>query len=191
MNRELVLDVSNNRTIDARRLRASNACALIAKATEGTSFLDRTYQLHRNVAHEVGVPFGGYLYLHPNSPGNEAEYFLAWAKPRKGDLEPIVDAETGLAKPEAARALSCLETLAGHGYRPILYGSASYLRAMLDDEVNLRGYRLWEADYARAREPIRHTASVVLWQYTERFRVGLSFYDASHLFVPIGELRIT
>jgi len=186
----LVLDVSNNRTISAWSLKRSGAVGLIAKATEGTSFVDTTYPQHRVVAHSVRVPFGGYLFLHSDSGGNEAEYFLTHARPVRGDIQPVVDAERGLAKPEADRALSCLRDLEEAGYAPILYGSASYLMAMLLTRPELHRYRIWEADYAPRREPLQRHTSVVLWQFTDSYRVLLRRYDASRVFVPISTLTI-
>lgn len=190
MQPKLVLDVSNNNTIGTTLLRRSGAVGLYCKATQGTTFRDGTYSAHREVAKAVGVPFGGYLYLMPASTGNEAQYFLDFALPRKGDLQPVVDAESGSPQPEAARALSCLQALTHAGYTPLLYGSASYLLAMLIDEPALAKFRMWEADYAPRREPLQHHASVVMWQFSETYRVLWRRFDASRLFVPIDELRI-
>ena len=91
----LVLDVSNNNTIGTTMLRRSGAVALIAKATQGTVYRDPTYSAHRAVAKAVGVPFGGYTYLMPNSAGNEAQWFLDFAQPHRGDLQPVVDVGQG------------------------------------------------------------------------------------------------
>ena len=76
-------------------LRRSGAVALIAKATQGTVYRDPTYSAHRAVAKAVGVPFGGYTYLMPNSAGNEAQWFLDFAQPHRGDLQPVVDVGQG------------------------------------------------------------------------------------------------
>lgn len=188
---QLVLDVSNTNTIGTTLLKRSGAVALIAKATEGTTFIDRAYPSHREVAKAVGIPFGGYLFLHPDSHGSEADYFLRYADPRLGDLEPIVDAETGLPEPSAHRALSCLRRLEAEGYRPILYASASYLVSMLLERPELRKFRVWEAAYSGKRQPIRHGVSVVMWQYTSTYRVLWRRFDASRLYVPVRQLLIT
>lgn len=189
MPRPLVLDVSNNRTIDTPTLKRSGAVALIAKATEGVSFVDATYPEHRRIAHGIGVPFGGYLYLHADSPGDQAAYFVQHAAPRKGDLQPVVDAETGMPRPEGKRAFACLRELEQHGYRPLLYSSQSYLRAMIRDEPALTRYRIWEAAVTRWpwRPHVGMGATVVLWQYTWTF---MGRYDASRLLVPLDSLRI-
>lgn len=186
----LVLDVSNNNTIGTTMLKRSGAVGLYCKATQGTTFRDNTYSEHRQVAQAVGIPFGGYLYLMPTSAGNEAQFFLDFALPHKGDLQPVVDAEIGLPDQEAKRALSCLRALEDAGYQPILYSSASRLLGMLLNEPALSKYRMWEADYAPRREPLQHHSTVVLWQFSQSYRVLWRRFDASRLFVPIDSLRI-
>ena len=188
--RPLVLDVSNNRTIRAEELRRTPAVALIAKATEGTSFLDSTYGAHRAAARGCRIVFGAYHFLHADSYGDQAEYFLRYAKPVRGDLQPIVDAETGMVAPEGKRAYACLSELDQRGYRPLLYSSWAYLREMIKAEPRLTRFRIWQANYGPVRFPVGLGASVVMWQFTETYPVALSRYDASRLLVPLDSLRI-
>src|SRR4029077_5909413 len=96
---EIVLDVSNNNTIDEQLFRRSGAVALIAKATEGDNFKDATLSAHRTVAKAAGVPFGSYLFLHPKSTGDEAAFYLEYAKPKRGDIQPIIDCEVSDGQP--------------------------------------------------------------------------------------------
>lgn len=65
------------------------------KATEGTSYRDANYPLFRAWLNGHGVPVGGYHFAHP-TPGSakaQADYFLNYAKPKKGDLAPALDLE--------------------------------------------------------------------------------------------------
>jgi GH25 family lysozyme M1 (1,4-beta-N-acetylmuramidase) len=190
LSRPLIIDVSNNNPIDAGQLRVSGAVALTCKATEGTGFVDKTYPTHRKLATQAQIPFGGYLFLLDDSDGSEAEYFLEHAGPRRGDLQPIVDAETGVTTPEAHRAYRCLSSLDDKGYRPILYSSWSYLRQMLKVEPRLARFRVWEAAYGVLRPRVGMGTSVCMWQFSDRYPVQGGRYDASRLLVPLDVLRI-
>ena len=188
--RRLVVDVSNNNPIGTTELRASGALALICKCTQGTTFVDDTYDRHRAVAHDLHLPFGAYTFLTADAAGSEADYLLEHAKPQPGDLQPIVDAERGRPRPEAERAWTCLTALDAAGYRPLLYSSWSYLLSMLREVPQLARFRVWEAAYTPLRLPVRHGCSVVCWQFTDRYKLGGRRFDASRLLVPLDTLRI-
>lgn len=200
---KLVLDVSNNATIDLKTFRASGAVALIAKATEGTGFQDKTLNEHRAVARAAGKPFGSYVFLHPDSGGSEAAYYLSYAQPKPRDLQPIIDAEvTTLGISELAkRAQSCAKALEAKGYQPILYASAGIWTGLIADEPSLKRLRVWEAQYpgrfsrwfprlATMRIKLRHGVSVVMWQWADSYQVAGRHYDASVLLTNIDNIRI-
>jgi len=200
---QLVLDVSNNDTIDHKTFQSSGAVALIAKATEGTSFKDTTLTAHRVVAGEAHKPFGSYLFLHPNSKGSEAAFYLNYARPRVGDLQPIIDAEvTNLGTAELAqRTQSCARALEAEGYRPLLYASAGIWTEMIKAEPKLKRLRVWEAQYpgrftrwfprlAALRIALAKGVQVVMWQWTDSYAVGGRRYDASKLLVDVKTLII-
>jgi GH25 family lysozyme M1 (1,4-beta-N-acetylmuramidase) len=200
---KLVLDVSNVNPISLTTFKASVAVALIAKATEGTSFQDATLAKHRLVAKENGRPFGSYLFLHPNSRGSEAAFYLKYARPRSGNIQPIIDAEvTNLGTAELARRTdSCARALEAAGYRPLLYASAAIWRELVKVDPRLKRLRVWEAQYpgiftrwftriARLRIKLGTGVSVVLWQWTDSYAVGGRRYDASALLTDIGNLLI-
>lgn len=200
---KLVLDVSNVNPIDRAAVHQSGAVALIAKATEGTSFEDKTLGAHRKVAAQVGIPFGSYLFLHPDSRGSEAAFYLNYARPEAGELQPIIDAEvTTLGAAELAkRTESCARALEAAGYRPLLYASASIWREMVKVDSRLKRLRVWEADYpgrftrwfpwlSKLRIRLGTGVSVVLWQWSDAFAVGGRRYDASALLTDVDNIRI-
>lgn len=199
----VVLDVSNVNPISWQQLREARPAALIAKATEGSSFVDRTLGEHRNLASRARIPFGSYLFLRVGSTGSEAGFYLAHAHPRRGDLQPIIDAEdmSQGAQALARRADACRRAFEHAGYRPILYCSASVWPQLVAERPGLRGLYVWEADYpgrftrwtpglARLRIRLRRGASVCMWQWTDRYLVGGRGFDASRLFVPLERLLI-
>lgn len=201
---KLVLDVSNNTPIGVPVLKESGSVALLAKATEGTGFRDAYLGTHRSAARIAGKPFGSYLFLHPDSVGSEAQYYLDYAQPRRGDIQPIIDAETlgkGGFGTAAARVNSCAEALEDKGYKPILYASASFWQWLIKADPTLKRLFVWEAQYpgrftrwfpwlAAKRIRLFHGVSVVLWQWTDSFAVGGRHYDASALLTEVKNLLI-
>ena len=200
---KLVLDVSNVNPIDTYTFARSGAVALIAKATEGTSFQDKKLGYHRIVARAASKPFGSYLFLHPNSSGSEALFYLKYARPKPGDIEPIIDAEvTNLGTDELARRTqSCARALEAEGYRPILYASAGIWKQLVAAQPSLKRLRVWEAQYpgrfarwfprlATLRIRLRQGVSVVLWQWTDAYAIDGRHFDASALLADLDSLRI-
>lgn len=205
MTARIALDVSNVNPISPERFATAHPApaVLICKATEGSSFRDATLTQHRKLAHKAGMLFGSYLFLRVDSTGNEATAYLRYAKPRPGELQPIIDAEDlsrGVAE-LARRANSCALGLEAHGYRPILYASSSVWVGMVAAVPALRRLALWEAQYPRRslawspallrlRARVRRGAHVCMWQFTDRYQVGGRGYDASYVFDPPKRLTI-
>lgn len=199
----LVIDCSNNAPITVGDFQASRAVALIAKATEGTSFQDKTLGVHRLIAGREKKPFGSYLFLHPDSTGSEADAYLKFARPRRGDIQPIIDAEvTTLGTADLAqRTQRCSLALERAGYKPLLYASAGIWTALVAAEPRLKRLRVWEAQYpgryakwfprlAKLRIRLQHGVSVVMWQWTDSYAVGSRRYDASALLTNLEGLLI-
>jgi GH25 family lysozyme M1 (1,4-beta-N-acetylmuramidase) len=204
--REFAIDVSNVNPASERVVRDSGSVALICKATEGDSFRDKTLPAHRKIAKTVGIPFGSYVFLHARSAGDEAAAYLAYAKPKRGDIQPVIDAEGGgldgaSMGDMAARVDACARELETHGYRPILYASSSFWTQLVAERPTLRRLRVWEAQYpglfsrwlprfAKLRIRLGRGATVVLWQWTDRDSVDGHGYDDSLLLAPLDSLLI-
>jgi GH25 family lysozyme M1 (1,4-beta-N-acetylmuramidase) len=200
---DIALDVSNNAPINRAQAKASGCKMLICKATEGTSFQDKTLADHRAIAQELGLKFGTYVFLHASSKGNQADYYLAYAKPRKGELV-VIDAEPGgqdgvSIETMARRTQACAVDLEGHGHKPILYASSSYWLQLIAAEPDLKRLRVWEAQYPgkfshwwpllyRLRVRLRHGVTVVMWQFTDAYAVGEHHYDASLVLTNLAKL---
>lgn len=200
---KLVIDSNNHHPITGAELKLSGSVALIAKATEGDSFRDPTLGAQRAAAEQARVPFGSYLFLHPNSRGSEAAFYLDYARPRPGDLQPVIDAEVttlGIAE-LATRTQRCALALEAEGYRPLLYASAGIWKQLIRVEPKLKRLWVWEADYpgrftrwfprlSALRIALTHGVTVALWQWTDAYVVGRASFDASALLVRLASLRI-
>ena len=67
--------------IDFVKAKASGKCDfLFAKATEGVGYVDPSYSGWRG-AKAIGVLFGSFHFARPGSPVEQADYYLAAAKP--------------------------------------------------------------------------------------------------------------
>jgi hypothetical protein len=179
-----LIDLSNNNGGSAAvAIAAPGVQAVESKATEGLRFRDPFYPSFRAAAAKHHRAFGGYVFLHPDLSGTaQADYFLAYAQPRRGDLEPVVDSETGSPYAAARATYAALHELERHGYRPLLYASSSYLGQLVRTDPRLKGFRVWQAEYG----PTLHFVAgvhVVAWQFTDRARVAGFSIDGSHLLV--------
>lgn len=189
----VVIDTSNNNPISLTQLKEAKPAALICKATEGTNFKDATYPGQRELARKLGIPFGAYLFLHPGSKGDEAEFFLEYAKPKPGDLQPVIDVEIrdgASFATVAARAESCAKALEAKGFHPLLYSYTSFLQDLYHYQPQLTRLRVWQAAYTSIRPVLGHGATVVMWQFSETYPVGGGRFDASRSFVPISSLIV-
>lgn len=197
----IVLDTSNNDDITGPELKASGAVALIAKGTEGTGYKDPTYQSQVAAAQFAGIPHASYLFLHPASPGSEAQEFLDYVKPAAGHAV-FIDCEVTDGSPMgtvANRAQACADALTAAGMRPTLYSSYSFLKQLYALRPSLKGLPAWEAGYPSViyrwfpallslRAKLRNGVSVDLWQFTPTYVVGSRKFDASILLVPVANV---
>ena len=204
---KIVLDTSNNNPITDALLKQSGAVALIAKASEGTSFSDQTLRSQRLAARRAGIPFGAYLFFHADKdPKAQIDLFLRDAALRPGDIQPVIDFEVTDNEPQSELALridAAVTQLEHHGYRPILYIPVWLLLQVLELKPSLaKRVRVWEPQYPRRvyrwlpglyrlRIRIRHGVSVVLWQFTDSYRVGaVKGFDASVLLTSLAKIKI-
>ena len=200
-----VIDVSNVNPADLATLKASHAAAIICKATAGLGFRDGVCPAARAAARKLGVPFGGYLFLHPSLVGKaQALAYLRYAQPRPDDIEPSIDSEVtdGHTMSDVARVVDeCARTLEARGYRPLLYGSTSWLLSLYAERPGLRRLRVWQAEYPaslprtvparlKRRARLGRGITVALWQYTSRWQIRGRGFDGSYLLAPLDTIRI-
>jgi lysozyme len=153
------------------------------KATEGTGYVNPTYERHRKGARRHGIPIGAYHFARPDSddgPLAEADHFLDVAEPREGDLLPVLDLEVpGLPPRELARwARKWLRRVEKRiGEPPILYTYTSYWVSTVGNNRGFRRYPLWLANYGKNDGkvyPVRTVGgwpSIAVHQFTSEGRI--------------------
>lgn len=89
--------------------------AIVAKATEGTYYIDADYGYYKTTAQQMGIPFSGYHFLKADiDPAAQALYYYNFA----GNTPCMLDVETeNASKPTVDQVLAFINALRGHGGR--------------------------------------------------------------------------
>lgn len=198
----LMLDVSNVNPIGTFRLLYAKhhlgIRALAAKATEGSTFKDETFHHHRALASRYNLAFLSYLFLHDKDKGDEAKFYLDFAKPWAREMVAI-DAEfggldSGSVVQMAHRINACAIELDGAGHFPLLYSPNAWRSTLLAEVPKLSRLLVWEPDYPlpmavrwtnelqTKRARISAHGKLAAWQFTDAYRVLRRGYDCSALY---------
>jgi lysozyme len=155
---------------------------VIAKATQGTWFVDDRYERNRTNAQSNGLKFTAYHFAEPGSRRldavREADHFVDTAQLGPRNLIPVLDLEiTGGLGPKALQswALAWLKRVEERlGVKPMIYSSPAFWKYRVGDSALLasKGYRvLWIAHYETPRPSVPAQrwdgAGWTLWQWTE------------------------
>ena len=157
------IDVSHwQGTISWPTVAASGKTFAFLKATQGTTYLDATYATNRSGANANGLPVGAYHFADvTKSPSQsagaqaEAEWFVANAALKAGDLPPVLDIEqnNGLGTLALTNwVMTWLERVRQlTGIYPMIYTSPGGWNARFGSDGNVvaqSGYGLlWVADW--------------------------------------------
>lgn len=130
------IDISNNNS----SVDWNGVTFVFIKATEGTTFIDRTFNKWQNEATALSIPWSAYHFAHPDqhSATDEAHYFLSHAT--KGPMPPALDFESrkgvdplSLLGPVACAAWIdefCQVVQEAWGQTPYIYMNRSYAVAL-------------------------------------------------------------
>jgi GH25 family lysozyme M1 (1,4-beta-N-acetylmuramidase) len=164
------IDVSNwNGTIKWGKVAHAGYRFAFGKATEGTSYNDKTYTANRNGSEGAGLVFGAYHFARPAgktvasatvSAINQANHFLAIAAPQPGELPPVLDLEKTGDLPRQRLltwTLAWLDQIyARTGVEPFLYTSPLFWKGRLGDSTAAAagGTGLWIAHWTSRSNPL-------------------------------------
>ena len=164
------LDVSTwNGTIKWGKVASAGYRFAFGKATEGTSYNDKTYTANRNGSEGAGLVFGAYHFARPAgrniaaataSAIRQANHFLAIANPQPGELPPVLDLEATGNLPRQrllAWTLAWLGQIeARTGIQPFVYTSPLFWKGRLGDSTAAAaaGTRLWIAHWTSKSAPL-------------------------------------
>jgi lysozyme len=186
------LDVSNwNGKIAWGKVASAGYRFAFGKATEGTTYSDKTYTTNRNGSETAGLYFGAYHFAKPGGRSigaatagaiAQANHFLAVAAPQPGELPPVLDLETtgGLSRSQLLDwTLAWLEQVfARTGVEPFLYTSPNFWKLRLGNSAAAAaaGTALWIAHWTPRSQPLVPAQNWngigwTFWQWTNCVRV--------------------
>jgi GH25 family lysozyme M1 (1,4-beta-N-acetylmuramidase) len=196
------VDISHHQSnVTLARLKAAKAAGVkwvYHKATEGWSFTDTQYGARRRLCAAAGIPFGAYHFAKPavSSGVKQAQQFLAYAKPRPGDMRPMLDLEDqdGMTRSQLTRWVGAFvgEVKRQTGVLPIIYTPFD-----LGDNF---GCRLWVARYSNTNAAPKVPAPWKRWRIRQFSNgvygkpntvAGLGHVDLNTMHdEPLGSFRI-
>ena len=180
------IDISNwQRGIDLSKVPCD---FVIAKATEGIGYVDKSCDGFIQQALKLGKPFGFYHFARPtanNDPIREADYFYNNCKGYFGKGIPILDWEAE-NKHNVAYAKAWLDRVYQlSGVKPAIYMSESVVNAYDWSSVANADYGLWVAKYrdnnpdynynmanAGSRPHVKWWGFYCMWQWTSSGRLN-------------------
>lgn len=172
----VVVDISHYQPEpDWQALKGAGIVGVILKATEGTSYVDPTFDWRWTAAEDAGLAVSSYHFLHHGSIQDQMEHYLNVVQPGEGE-RLVIDFEDQAC--DVADLQQAIELLweSDEGYELTVYGGSSFLKDCVKgcNDV-LRQTSLWIAHYTSAAQPSWPTETWPtwsLWQYTDSARVA-------------------
>lgn len=165
-----VVDLSHWNTVDFNAAKSDGIIAVIHKATQGVTGVDKTYHSRKNTATSTGLLWGAYHFGTAAADGvQQANHFLSTVGNTAGVLLALDVEPNGSSTMTVEQARQFVDRIhAVTGRYPLLYGAKSFLTPYT--QGSLAQCKLWIAHYTSADKP--NTPSHwkdkwVLWQYTD------------------------
>jgi GH25 family lysozyme M1 (1,4-beta-N-acetylmuramidase) len=181
--------------IDWPKVRATGQRFVVAKATEGITYKDPTFDDNWFGAKSAGLLRGAYHFFRCNVDAKkQADYFIDYVRSVKddGELPPVLDLEThdNMTKDKIVPAVKIwLDRVeAAFGKKPIIYSGQYFLQDYLvitggGPPAWAKDYPLWLAQYPNqyqeGMQPFlpRGWFNWTIWQYSEKVLTGLMPVD--------------
>lgn len=160
-----------NLNIDWPEAKKAGVKFVYHKATESTDWTDASYAKRRAEAKAHGVPFGAYHFAHPalGNAETEAQHFLKFASPARGDMAPALDLEVNTEHMSEDQLATWVET-----FFAAVFKHTGVKRGVLYTPFNIsrrpKGVVLWVARYNNDNRPPTvhqpfHTWTI--WQFSD------------------------
>ena len=157
---------------------STGAQFVICKSTQGTTFVDPSCDRHYQIAKRLGLKLGVYHYASGGDPVAEADFFVRNIKGYIGEAILILDWEKTQNGRYHEHASWCLKFLNRvkelTGVKPLVYMSASVIKAADWSKVVAGDYGLWVAGWPDNRDSwdipdfrwdVKPWPFYALWQY--------------------------
>lgn len=172
--------------IDWPKVRATGQRFVFVKATEGTTFVDSTFDDNWIGAKNAGLLRGAYCFFHPNlDAAKQADLFIKTVKAMKdnGELPHVLDLEAHDNQSKSkiiAQAKIWLDAVeAAFGRKPVIYSGQYFLQDHFSETGGgppswAKDYPLWLAQYpyqyTPGMQPVlpRGWFKWTFWQYSDK-----------------------
>jgi GH25 family lysozyme M1 (1,4-beta-N-acetylmuramidase) len=163
-------------------VKAAGISFALVKATEGTGFVDPTFDDNWQGMKEAGIVRGAYHFFHPGQDASKQAAFLARVlELEQNDLPPVLDLETDDGM-DAAIAVNAVEQWLNQverllGRKPIIYTGSWFWNPIAERlgqaPAWIGDYPLWVMHYTTASQPFLPTgwSRWTIWQYTDQGKV--------------------
>ncbi len=178
--------------VDFKQLQAAGIDFVFLKATQGTGYVDPTYQSHITAVKATSLLHGAYHFFEPKSdPESQANHFISQVKNSGNTLPPVLDIE--ITQDQSADAIKAgvkvwLELVEeALGCKPMLYSYGDFWQENLGAEFN--DYAFWLADYASQPTVPKGLENWRLWQYSDKGQVPGVEHSVDMNVTVSGELQ--
>ena len=168
------IDVSNHQgIIDWRKVATDkNIQFVYIKATEGATYIDKSYKRNITEARKNGLKVGSYHYLRNISPVvSQFQNFINVVNRDSQNLIPMVDVEDSISK-DSIR-LFCKLVEDHYGKKPVIYGTNKSYNLYCAPDFN--DYILMIGRYGPKKPVIKGSGHYDIWQFSEKGKIpGIS-----------------
>lgn len=178
--------------IDWQTLSGQDISFAFIKATEGSSFVDKSFAYNFEQAQDTDLAVGAYHFFSYDSEGRtQAEHFIDTVEAFEGMLPPVVDLEFygDYAKnpPERKYVDEQLKTMLSileehYGQKPIIYATETSYELYLSGDY--AEYDIWIRNVI-TRPRMSDGRRWTFWQYTNRERLDGYNGDEKHIDVNV------
>ena len=171
----LVIDISHHNTVTSfADLYLSGIRGVIHKASEGATFVDKTYAKRRKDALAAGLLWSAYHFADNSTVANQVSNFLRSAQPDENTALALDWEDKGARTMTLAQAKEFLQLVFDRtGQRPMVYGGNTIKEALGGrPDAFLNRHRLWLCQYGDKAVCPPGWDDYFLWQYTEHGRIA-------------------
>lgn len=168
-----IFDISHfNANPDFVTAKAAGMMAVFHKATQSTTYIDKTYTTRKVAAQSAGLLWGAYHFGASGDGVAQAQFFLNTAKP-DGKTMLVLDLERNTTTDNSTMSLLEAKDFINEintqtGKYPVLYGG-SYLKSLVSNIADpvLSKCWLWLAEYSSSVHIPNGWTDYTFWQYTD------------------------
>lgn len=172
------VDISNlNGSVNMSIIKNAGNSFIIAKCTEGSSFIDSYYSKNIANAKALGMLAGAYHFArfkNVSGAATEANFFITNCKSANPDFVALDFEQTGISGDMTNACLIFLNAISSIA-QPVIYCNPSYINSYLNSSITK--YPLWIANYGVSSPSTPLFGSYAIWQYSESGTLsGISGY---------------